>query len=86
MNLSVAKNRIMCVLRDKEEKKYGNIILPDEDKVDYKILKVLEDKTEMTTPGMHLLTTKYSGVEVTVDGTKHIFIKPDDILAVVNEE
>ncbi len=94
MKLQPINDRIIVQTLQAEEKSAGGIILPDSAKE-----KPLQGKVLATGPGKTLdngtitpievnvgdtiIYGKYSGTEVTVDGTDYIILKASDILAVL---
>lgn len=87
-------NRVLCKRLEPEEKVKGGIILPDTAKKKQETAEVIatgtgkKDKKGETIPfpvkaGDKILMDKYSGNEVTLDGTEYIIINADDIIAIV---
>lgn len=95
MKLQPLQDRIVVEAAAKEEKTAGGIILPDtaqEKPQRGKVLAVGPGKrldSGQLAPidvkeGDHVLYGKYSGTEVTVEGTDYIILRADDILGVVD--
>ena len=94
MNIRPLYDRILVRRVKEEDKTAGGIIIPDtakekpqEGKVvatgegrrtdDGKIQKLVVKK------GDRILFGKYSGSEVTIDGTEHLIMREDDILGIL---
>lgn len=97
MNLKPLHDRIIVEAAAKEEKTAGGIILPDtaqEKPLKGTVLAVGPGKrldsgtlAEMDVKkGDTVIYGKYSGTEVTVDGTDYVILRAEDILAVVEKE
>jgi len=94
MKLKPLQDRIVVEAAAKEEKTSGGIILPDTAQEKPQRGKVLAvgpgkrlDSGQMAPvdvkAGDFVLYGKYSGTEVTVDGTDYVILRAEDILAVV---
>ena len=97
MNLKPLHDRIIVEAAAKEEKSAGGIILPDTaqekplkgnvlavgpgKRLDSGTLAPMDVKT-----GDTVIYGKYSGTEVTVDGSDYVILRAEDILAVVEKE
>ncbi len=94
MKIRPLHDRILVKRIDEEEQTSGGIIIPDtakEKPQEGKVVavgngKVAEDGT--VTPldvkkGDKILFSKYSGSEVNLDGTEHLIMREDDVLAVL---
>ena len=94
MKIRPLHDRILVKRIDEEEQTSGGIIIPDtakEKPQEGKVVavgngKVAEDGT--ITPldvkkGDKILFSKYSGSEVNLDGTEHLIMREDDVLAVL---
>ena len=94
MNIRPLYDRILVRRVKEEEKTAGGIIIPDtakekpqEGKVvavgegrrgdDGKITKLIVKK------GDRILFGKYSGSEVTIEGTEHLIMREDDVLGIL---
>jgi chaperonin GroES len=94
MALKPLGDRIVVKQIDAQEKTKGGIVLPDtakEKPQEAKVIaigtgKLLEDgkvKALEIKTGDRILYGKYSGTEVTVEGTDYLILKEEDVLAVV---
>ena len=94
MKIRPLHDRILVKRIDEEEQTSGGIIIPDtakEKPQEGKVVavgngKVTDDGT--VTPldvkkGDKILFSKYSGSEVNLDGTEHLIMREDDVLAVL---
>lgn len=95
MKLKPLNDRVIVIRVEEERKTAGGIIIPDTAKE-----KPQEGKIVAVGPGKHddkgkriplevkegdrILFSKYAGTEIKIDGVEHIFMREDDILAVVN--
>jgi len=88
------EDRVLVKPLEPEEVKKGGIIIPDtakEKPEEGKVIavgpgKILENgqkKEVEVKKGDRILFSKYAGTEVTIDGEKHIILREDDILAVI---
>ena len=96
MKLKPLSNRVIATRMEEEQKTAGGIIIPDtakEKPQEGKIIAVgpgrIDDKGEQRIPmevkkGDRILFSKYAGTEIKIDGVEHIFMKEDDILAVID--
>jgi len=93
MKIRPLQDRILVKRVEEEDKTSGGIIIPDSAKEkpqEGKVVavgpgKVLENGKHSEPEvkrGDRILFSKYAGTEVTVEGTEHIIIREDDILAV----
>ncbi len=95
MKITPLADRVMIQPIDPQEVKKGGIIIPDtakEKPQEGKIIAVgkgrLNEQTGKCIPlevkkGDRVLYGKYSGTEITVDGTEYLILRESDILAVV---
>lgn len=94
MNLKPLHDRIIVEAAPKEEKTSGGIILPDSAQEKPQRGKVLAagpgkrlDNGKLAPMdvkiGDTVLYGKYSGTEVTVEGTDYVILRADDVLAVL---
>jgi chaperonin GroES len=95
MNLRPLADRVVLKRAKEEEVTKGGIIIPDTAKE-----KPIEAEVVAAGPGQFLkdgklrplevkkgdrvLIGKWSGTEVKIEGTEHVIVREDDILAVVN--
>ena len=95
MKLKPLNDRVIVTRVEKEQKTAGGIIIPDtakEKPQEGKILAVgpgkLNEKGKRNPlevkKGDRILFSKYAGTEIKIDGVEHIFMKEDDILAVLD--
>ena len=92
-NLKPLADRVIVKALEEKEKKRGGIIIPDtakEKPQEGEVIAVgpgkISDTGERIKPevkkGDRVLYGKYSGTEVTVDGTEYLILRESDILAV----
>ena len=95
MKFKPLNDRVIVTRAEKEQKTAGGIIIPDTAKE-----KPQEGKIVAAGPGKlddngnriplevkkgdRILFSKYAGTEIKIDGVEHIFMKEDDILAVLD--
>ncbi len=95
MKIRPMNDRLLVLRTDKEEKSVGGIIIPDtakEKPMEGTVIAVGPGKCDDSgkrTPmdvkkGDRILFAKYAGTEIKIDGVEHLFMREDDILAVVN--
>ena len=95
MKLKPLNDRVIVNRVEKEQKTAGGIIIPDtakEKPQEGKIVAAgpgkLDDKGNRipmeVKEGDRILFSKYAGTEIKIDGVEHIFMKEDDILAVID--
>ena len=95
MKLKPLENRVIVTRVEEEQKTSGGIIIPDtakEKPQEGKIMAVgpgkRDDKGKRipleVKAGDRILFSKYAGTEIKIDGVEHIFMKEDDILAVLD--
>lgn len=95
MNIKPLSDRLLVLRTDKEEKSVGGIIIPDtakEKPMEGTVVAVgpgKRDESGKRTPmdvkkGDRILFAKYAGTEMKIDGVEHLFMREDDILAVVD--
>ena len=93
MKIRPLQDRILIKRVDEEETTSGGIIIPDSAKEkpqEGQVVAVGPGKTldsgEVAEPGVkpgdRILFSKYAGTDVTVDGSEHIIIREDDVLAI----
>ena len=93
MKIRPLQDRILVKRMDEEDTTSGGIIIPDSAKEkpqDGLVVAVGPGKTldsgEVATPGVkkgdRILFSKYAGTDVNVDGSEHIIIREDDVLAI----
>jgi chaperonin GroES len=96
MKLKPLNDRVIVTRVEKDQKTAGGIIIPDtakEKPQEGKIVAVgpgkFDDQGKQRIPmevkeGDRILFSKYAGTEIKINGDEHIFMKEDDILAVVD--
>ena len=93
MNLKPLSDRVILKALEAEEKTKGGIILTSNAKEKPEMAEVVavgpggpvDGKEVVMTvkPGDKVLTSKYSGTEVKVDGEEYTIVRQNDILAIV---
>jgi chaperonin GroES len=95
MKIRPLQDRILVKRVDEEEKTAGGIIIPDtakEKPQEGKVVAVGNGKTDddgksiplEVKKGDKVLFSKYSGTEVTIEGTEHLIIREDDVLGILD--
>ena len=95
MKLKPLDNRVIVTRVEEEQRTAGGIIIPDTAKEKPKEGKIVavgpgkrDDKGKRipleVKNGDRILFSKYAGTEIKIDGGEHIFMKEDDILAVLD--
>ncbi len=95
MNIKPLNDRVLVLRVEEEQKSAGGIIIPDTAKE-----KPQEGKVVAAGPGKvgddgkrtpldvkegdRILFSKYAGTEIKIDGVEHVFMREDEILAVMN--
>lgn len=94
MKIRPLNDRVLVVRVEEEQKTRGGIIIPDtakEKPMEGKVIAVGPGKmgddgkrTPMDVKaGDRVLFSKYAGTEINIDDVEHLFMKEDDILAVI---
>ena len=94
MKIQPLADRIMVEVLEAKEVTKGGIVLPDSAKEkpqEAKVVavgkgKVSDEGTLIPTEvkvGDKILFGKYSGTEITMDGTEYLILKEEDILAII---
>jgi len=95
MNIRPLADRVLVKPMEAEEKTAGGIFIPDNakekpQKGQIEVAgpgKVTEDSGKIikmeVKPGDTVLYGKYSGTEVTIDGTEYLIMRESDILAII---
>ena len=96
MKLTPRADRVILKMLEAEETTKGGIILTASAKEKPSIAEVISvgpggmvdghDVVMTVKPGDKVITSKYSGTEVKVDGEEYTIVRQNDILAVVEEE
>ena len=95
MNIKPMNDRVLVTRVEEEQKTAGGIIIPDTAKEKPQEGKVVavgpgkRDDSGKRVPlevkkGDRILFSKYAGTEIKIDGKEHIFMREDDILAILN--
>jgi chaperonin GroES len=96
MKIKPLEDRILVKPLEPQEVKKGGIIIPDtakEKPEEGRVIsvgpgKILENgqrKTMEVKKDDRVLFSKYAGTEVSIDGEKHLILREDDILAIIEE-
>lgn len=94
MNIRPMNDRVLVTRVEEEQKTAGGIIIPDTAKEKPQEGKVVavgpgkRDDSGKRQPlevkkGDRILFSKYAGTEIKIDGQEHIFMREDDILAIL---
>ena len=94
MKVRPLNDRILVLRVEEEEKSAGGIIIPDtakEKPLEGKIVsagpgKMGDDGKRVTLEvkkGDRILFSKYAGTEIKIDGVEHLFMREEDILAII---
>ena len=95
MKIRPLNDRVLVIRVEEEKKTAGGIIIPDTAKEKPQLGKIMAagpgklDDNGKRVPlevkkGDQILFSKYAGTEMKIDGVEHIFMREDDILAVMN--
>ena len=96
MKFKPLNDRVIVTRVEEDQKTASGIIIPDtakEKPQEGKIVAVgpgkMDNKGKQRIPldvkkGDRILFSKYAGTEIKIDGVEHIFMKEDDILAVID--
>jgi chaperonin GroES len=95
MKIRPLNDHVLVIRLEEEKKTSGGIIIPDTAKEKPQEGKVvaagsgkLDDKGKRVAldvkEGDQILFSKYAGSEIKIDGVDHIFMREDDILAIMN--
>jgi chaperonin GroES len=96
MKVQPLHDRVLLKRLEEQEVKRGGIIIPDTAKEKPQEAEVIAVGKGRTTDegkviplelkkGDKVLIGKYSGTEVTIDGTEHIIVKEEEILAIISK-
>jgi len=94
MKIRPLNDRLLVLRVEEEQKSRGGIIIPDtakEKPMEGKVIAVGPGKmgddgkrTPMDVQvGNRVLFSKYAGTEIKIDDVEHLFMKEDDVLAVI---
>jgi len=95
MKLKPLDNRVIVTRVEEEQRTAGGIIIPDTAKEKPQEGKIVaggpgkrDDKGKRipleVKEGDRILFSKYAGTEIKINGVEHIFMKQEDILAVLD--
>ena len=95
MKIKPLNDRVLVTRVEEEHKTAGGIIIPDtakEKPQEGKVVAVGPGKRDdggqrqplEVKQGDRILFSKYAGTEIKIDGEEHIFMREDDILAILN--
>jgi chaperonin GroES len=95
MKIKPMNDRVLVTRVEEEQKTAGGIIIPDTAKEKPQEGKVTavgpgkRDDSGQRVPlevkkGDRILFSKYAGTEIKIDGEEHIFMREEDILAILN--
>jgi chaperonin GroES len=96
MKVQPLHDRVLLKRLEEHEVKRGGIIIPDTAKEKPQEAEVIAVGKGRTTDegkviplelksGDKVLIGKYSGTEVTIDGTEHIIVREEEILAIISK-
>lgn len=95
MNLKPLSDRIILKVKEKEEMTKSGIVLPDSAKEKPQEAVVVAVGTGEIVDGKkvpldvavgdRVIYSKYSGMEIKVDGEEYLIVKQNDILAIITE-
>jgi chaperonin GroES len=96
MNIRPLHDRILVKRLEEESKTAGGLFIPDtakEKPIQAEVVAVGAGKRDKegklialdVKPGDRVLFSKYSGTEVKIDGTEHLIMREDDLLAVLTD-
>lgn len=93
MNIKPLSDRVVLKMLEMDEKTQGGLILPGNAKEKPQVAEVVAagpggyvegEKVEMQVKvGDHVLTSKYAGTEVKLEGEEYLIVRQSDILAIV---
>ena len=94
MKVRPLNDRVLVLRVEEEQKSAGGIIIPDtakEKPLEGKIVsagpgKMGDDGTRVqleVKKGDRILFSKYAGTEIKIDGVEHLFMREEDILAIL---
>lgn len=95
MRVRPLNDRVLVKRMEEEQKSVGGIIIPDtakEKQQQGRVIAVGPGKLDKSgnrvalniKEGDRILFSKYAGTEIKIDGHKHIFMKEDDILGIMD--
>ena len=95
MKIKPMNDRVLVLRVEEERKSPGGIIIPDtakEKPQEGKVVSVGAGRRDKdgkriameVKAGDRILFAKYAGTEIKIDGVEHVFMREDDILAVLD--
>ncbi|MBC8526755.1 MAG: co-chaperone GroES [Candidatus Cloacimonetes bacterium] len=88
MKIRPIDDRVLLQPMEDEEKKIGNIIIPDTAKEKPQIGKVIEvgndeDLKKTIKKGNKVVYAKYGGTEIELEGKKYLIVQRSDLLGII---
>ncbi|HHD83202.1 MAG TPA: co-chaperone GroES [Bacteroidetes bacterium] len=88
MKIKPIDDRVLLETLESEEKKVGNIIIPDTAKEKPQIGKIIavgndEDLQKIVKEGDKVVYAKYGGTELELEGKKYLIVQRSDILGII---
>ncbi len=87
MKIKPLGNRVLVKPDAVETKTAGGIIIPDtaQEKTQRGVVIAIGDDTEKikVSVGQKVIHDKYAGTQIQIDGTDHLILKSDDLVAIV---
>ncbi|MCK4357525.1 MAG: co-chaperone GroES [Candidatus Cloacimonetes bacterium] len=88
MKIKPIDDRVLLQSIETEQKKVGNIIIPDTAKEKPQIGKVIavgndEDLKKIVKQGDKVIYAKYGGTEIELEGTKYLIVQKSDLLGII---
>ncbi|MCK4338367.1 MAG: co-chaperone GroES [Candidatus Cloacimonetes bacterium] len=88
MKIKPIDDRVLLQSIESEEKKVGNIIIPDTAKEKPQIGKVIavgndEDLKKIVKQGDKVIYAKYGGTEIELEGIKYLIVQKSDLLGII---
>ena len=90
MKIKPIDDRVLLETLESEEKKVGNIIIPDTAKEKPQIGKIIavgndEDLQKIVKEGDKVVYAKYGGTELELEGKKYLIVQRSDILGIIKQ-
>ena len=88
MKIKPIDDWVLLETLESEEKKVGNIIIPDTAKEKPQIGKIIavgndEDLQKIVKKGDKVIYAKYGGTEIELEGNKYLIVQRSDILGII---
>jgi len=88
MKIRPIDDRVLLETMESEEKKVGNIIIPDTAKEKPQIGTIMavgndEDLQKLVKEGDKVIYAKYGGTDIELEGKKYLIVQRSDILGIV---